>query len=224
MDAIILSAGIGSRTKLHYPKQFVRLGGLPLFIHAIKIIKKSKNIDKIILTVIPDKIEEFESILSVYDYEDVICVKGGETRQQSVYNALKYCTSDRVLIHEAARPFITSEFIDKMFLVKEYVVTSAKRISTTVFDGYSTSFPNRDLLWDIQLPQIFDKHVLIASHEIAKHMDKIYNDDTSLVFEQLGYEPYIVEGIEENFKITTPNDIKLMEMMYREFDYNNWRK
>ncbi|WP_027400235.1 IspD/TarI family cytidylyltransferase [Anaerovorax odorimutans] len=211
MDAIILAAGKGSRTELEYPKQFMSLGGKPLFIHSVEMLYGIEGINKIIIAVIPCMREIFQNILKQYNFENIICVDGGETRQQSVYNALKYCMEERVIIQAAARPFVTKEYLQELISMEgDAIVPYSEQIYSVIHkDGY---YLNRNDLVSIHLPQIFNTTVLKKAHELA--VGKNYIEDSELVFNELGIFPKLVKSIEGNFKITNPLDIKMAELIY----------
>lgn len=213
MDAILLAAGVGLRTRLNYPKQLMRLGGKPIIIHSLEVLKSTGKIDRIYVTVIQNTVCYFSRLIQKYGFEDVVCIPGGDTRQESVYNGLKHCTSERVVIHEAARPFITKEhLLDLISVDSDAVVPCIPATSTVLYkDGF---FLNRDKVLMVQLPQIYNTQILKKAHELGA--GKSYTDDSSLVYKELGIFPTIVDGLEENIKVTTPMDVKLAEVIYDE--------
>lgn len=211
MDAIVLAAGAGSRTKLGYPKQLLMIGGKPMLIHVLDLLKSIEEIDRIIVTVIPGMTDSFKTLLCEYNHSDVCCVPGGETRQESVYNALCICSSDRVLIHAASRPFVTKEHIlDLISVDSDVVIPCIPLITAAVHkDGF---FIDREKILCIQLPQVFKTDLLKKAHELGR--GKNYAEDSCLVFEELGIFPAIIKGLEQNIKITLPLDIKLAQAVY----------
>jgi 2-C-methyl-D-erythritol 4-phosphate cytidylyltransferase len=219
VDLIILSAGTGKRTKLNYPKQLMRLGGKPILIHIVEKFLQFNIIENIIITIPPDTEELFDLF---YKYNintsKIKCVTGGETRQKSVYNALEYCDSNKIMIHESARPFIDNNFINSIINTNELVVVPYIKFNPTMYytDGL---YLDREKVYNIQLPQLYDSVTLKLAHEFGKY--KNYTDDSSLVLKELGISPTFIEGYEENIKITTPLDIKLAEVIYEEFSNSN---
>lgn len=211
MDAIVLAAGIGSRSKLGYPKQLLMIGGKPMLIHVLDLLKSVDEIGRIIVTVIPEMIESFKIILCEYKHCDVCCIPGGKTRQESVYNALQICSSDRVLIHAASRPFVTKKHILNLISVdSDVVIPCVPLITAAIYkDGY---FLDREKVLCIQLPQVFKTEVLKKAHELGR--GKNYAEDSSLVFEQLGIFPTVIKGLEQNIKITLPLDSMLAGAIY----------
>ncbi len=143
--------------------------------------------------------------------EKIKIVKGGSTRQESVYNGLKAAQKcDFIAIHDAARPLISKETIKKAFeevKTKKAVIVAVRTIDTIkIVDSNNKiiSTPNRDTLWNVQTPQIFDFETIKAAHEELKGRN--YTDDGCLL-EALGNDVYIVEGEYTNFKITTKEDL-----------------
>jgi 2-C-methyl-D-erythritol 4-phosphate cytidylyltransferase len=216
MDLILLAAGVGKRTNLMYPKQFMRLGGIPILVRSLQLFMDIPEISNIIITVIPGTISEIENLISQYfkDTSKIIVIDGGSTRQESVYLALQHVNSNRVIIHEAARPFITKKSVIDLMAVNGDAIVPCVPIVPTVAskDKY---FLNRDKLVNIQLPQVFNTKILKEAHEKGK--GKNYSDDSSLVFEMCDVFPVLINGLEENIKITTKFDILLSEVLYEEF-------
>jgi 2-C-methyl-D-erythritol 4-phosphate cytidylyltransferase len=220
MDAIILSAGIGSRAKLNYPKQFMRLGGRPLLIHILDIFLSLKEIENIFITVPCDLLEEFSDLLEKYFFNNnkINIVLGGATRQESVYLALQYIKSDRVIIHESVRPFITKSHILDLMSHEDVSIVPCVPIIPTVYSKKG-SYIDRETIVNIQLPQIFNTEILQQAHYKAR--GKTYTDDSSLLFGEFLIRPALVKGLEENIKITTPLDVKIAEVIYEEFSNNH---
>lgn len=212
MDAIILAAGYGCRTNLHFPKQLMRLGGKPLIIHALDLFMNIQEIDNIIITVIPETINEIKEIINAYyDISKIKIVEGGSTRQESVRLALEHVKSKRVIIHESARPFINRRFVINLLSIEGDSIIPCVPVIPTIYNkkGY---YEDRDKLVDIQLPQIFNTELLKQAHMEA--IGKNYSDDSSLICDELCVYPILVKGLEENFKITSSIDIEIARCVY----------
>lgn len=226
VDVLFLAAGRGSRSKLDYPKQFSLIGGKPIMIHSLEIFESMPEINKIILVCIPELIHEFETFIKIYDITKAICIRGDTTRQLSVYSGLKYVTTNRILIHEAARPFITADFISKLILNSEESIVPVLDITSTVVNiDSSKKYPLRNSMKVVQLPQIFNTTQLYNAHDLAIKADKTnYTDDSSLMYDLSQNKINYISGIEENIKITTPLDMKIAEVIYDEISNNYWSK
>lgn len=161
-----------------------------------------------------------ESIIPVLhcffkDNKNVKILKGGKTRQESVYNALKVVSKpDFVLIHDAARPLIlTSDVIRLIEEVKNNnaVIMAVKTIDTIKKvdkSGKIISTVDRENLYNVQTPQAFKYSIILDAHE--KLTGQNFTDDAGML-EALNYNVYIMEGNYSNFKITTKDDLLRMK-------------
>ena len=223
-SVVIVSAGRGSRMKSDINKQFLKIGGKEVIAHTVERFYNNKNIGEIIIVVREDEKEFFqENIINKYGYKNLKIAFGGKERQDSVYNGLqevdKNCSI--VLIHDGARPFVTNEIIEKSIKCAQKYncaivgipVKDTIKIVNENNDVCNT--PNRNTLWSIQTPQVFDYSLIMKAHEKAKN-DKYYGTDDSMLMEYLGYNVKVVEGSYDNIKITTPEDLKVAEEILRE--------
>lgn len=145
---------------------------------------------------------------------DLKIVRGGASRQDSVFNALKSFSADErpdiVAIHDAARPLIKKEDIEKCIkkaLDTKAAIVAVKAVDTikkTDENGKIVETPDRNYLWAVQTPQIFDFDLIFDAHK--KLAGQNFSDDAGLV-EFLGNPVYVVEGSYSNIKITTQKDL-----------------
>ena len=223
-SVVIVSAGRGNRMKCDINKQFLKIGGKEVIAHTVERFYNNKNIGEIIIVVREDEKEFFqENIINKYGYKNLKIAFGGKERQDSVYNGLqevdKNCSI--VLIHDGARPFVTNEIIEQSIeCAQKYncaivgiPVKDTIKIVNENNDVCNT--PNRNTLWSIQTPQVFEYSLIMKAHEKAKD-DKYYGTDDSMLMEYLGYNVKVVEGSYDNIKITTPEDLKVAEEILRE--------
>jgi len=138
LDCVFLAAGLGKRMKRKLPKQLIRVGGKPIMIYPLETLVKSGLLNKIIITYPERFLDKYKEIISNYfiEKEIFVYVKGGKTRQESVYNAIQHVETDRVIIHEASRPFISIDLLKKVILYEEECVTPVIDIPFTVVAGY----------------------------------------------------------------------------------------
>jgi 2-C-methyl-D-erythritol 4-phosphate cytidylyltransferase len=204
-DVILLAAGIGLRAGLDYPKQFYLLGGKPIMIYSLELFESMEEVSRIIVA---SRDERINKHIDQYKISKAVVVEGGETRQESVKNALVYCQTDRVIIHEAVRPFITKEHVRELLSIDDTAVIPIESLNFTLYDTSSELFPSRDTVFNVQLPQVFDRRILSGAHFLA---DKTYTDDSSLLKDVFGISPAVIKGLEHNIKITTPLDFRLAE-------------
>lgn len=223
-SVIIVSAGKGSRMKVDINKQFLKLGDKEVVAHTIDKFYNNKNIGEIIVVIREEEKEFFEkNIINKYGYKNIKIAFGGKERQDSVYNGLKELEKncEIVLIHDGARPFVTNEIIEKSIKsAKEHKgavvgvpVKDTIKIVNENKDVCDT--PNRNTLWSIQTPQVFDYSLIMKAYEKSKK-DKYYGTDDSMLMEYLGYNVKVVEGSYNNIKITTPEDLKIAEEILKE--------
>jgi len=219
IEVIILAAGAAKRMEKNIPKQFLRIGGKPILIYVIEVLEKAGLFSKFILTTLPGYEDHYEDLIKTYNLKNIELVEGGETRQESCYFALKSVKSEKVLIHEAARPFITVEFINRIMGYDEVAVVPVLPIDFTVSVGdvYMTGMLQRDKLRNIQLPQLFNTEILRKAHEKAREDRFFATEDSTLIF-QLGEKVRFVEGLIENFKITDQHDLFLAQQIKKAKD------
>ena len=142
-------------------------------------------------------------------------MEGGSTRQQSVYNALKYVNNDFVLIHDGARPLITADIIEKTMLstIEKFAVSVMTKTTDTIKEvdknGQIIRTIDRTKLYNTQTPQGFKTSLIRSAHE--KLIDKNFTDDCSML-EELGIPVFIVEGSYTNIKITVKNDLDFAKL------------
>jgi 2-C-methyl-D-erythritol 4-phosphate cytidylyltransferase len=200
MEAILLAAGSGERMCSLVPKQFLLLNGSPMIDYSINVLTGIEEIEKI-----------FVVLPAGYTHRSNDKVKylvGGSTRQESVRIALQYITTDYVLIHEAARPFATREFVKKIVDTK-----SLFTLPYIMLDRYTTFDPTtfreipRRRTAAVQLPQLYRTSVIKDAHIKAMMGQRAYTDDATMVMEELRVTPTLVEGLEENIKVTYKGDL-----------------
>jgi len=211
VSAIIPAAGIGSR--FGEPKQFKILAGHTLFFHSLKIFLYSNFIKEIIL-VVPQHYTEiiYNDLKSISYKKRVKIISGGDHRQDSVKKGLNVSSesTNLVCIHDAARPFVTENMIERSILAcKKYdgSVVALPSVDTVKLsdNGQIKETLDRKRVWLAQTPQSFIKDKLIAAFE---HADKnnIIGTDESKLMEVMGFSIKLIEGDPTNFKITTRED------------------
>lgn len=217
MEAIVLAAGKGVRMHLDYPKQFMKIGGKPCFIYVLEALNSCPQIETVYVTCNKDYMDEYREYARMYDIRNTCFVEGGATRQESVYKALQHVKSDKVLIHEAARPLISVEFIEEIISHEdEDAVIPTVPLTFTVAQGddYMTGETDRSKLHNIQLPQMFTVSKLRAAHEAAIADGYTATEDGMLAF-HYGVKVRFVPGRDSNIKITTPFDIHIVEKLLK---------
>jgi 2-C-methyl-D-erythritol 4-phosphate cytidylyltransferase len=229
--AIITAAGKGTRLKSDISKQFLNIYGKPILAHSISAFQNSSNIKEIYIT-LPKNYLSFckREIIEKYNFSKVKkLIIGGNTRQESVYNALHALPSSCkiVSIHDGVRPLITTEEIDLLLksLIKlnnkdksiEGIIMAAPAYETVKKINEDKSIDKtiaRSLVCMAQTPQTFFFDRILDAYRKALQDNFIGTDDASLI-ERLGYKVMVVMGRHENIKITTAMDLFLAELIMR---------
>ncbi len=214
-SAIITAAGSGRR--FGEAKQFKKLHGKPLYQYSLDTFIKSRLFDEIILVIPNSNQEKVQKEIKRKYSSQVSLVIGGPDRQDSVKNAIQNSNPniDLVVIHDAARPFITTTLIEKCISACETsdgAIIAMQPHDTIKFskDNIVEKTIDRSNIWMAQTPQAFNKRKLLEAYRSSDFDDLIVTDESSLM-EKLGYKIMIVPGTGKNFKITTFDDWKRAE-------------
>ena len=209
-SAIITAAGSGRR--FGEAKQFKKLHGKPLYEYSLDIFIKSKLFDEVILVIPNNNQEKLQKEIKSKYGSQVNLVIGGPDRQDSVKNAIQNSNPkvDLVVIHDAARPFITKTLIEKCISACEKsdgAIIAMQPHDTIKFskDNIVEKTIDRSNIWMAQTPQAFNKQKILEAYSSREFDDLIITDESSLM-EKLGYKIMIVPGTGKNFKITTFDD------------------
>jgi 2-C-methyl-D-erythritol 4-phosphate cytidylyltransferase len=201
--AILLAGGAGKRMGSSTNKQFLLLDDRPILVHSLQVFEESRPVDGVYLVVNQRDLPLIqEEILEVYKFSKIVkLVIGGRLRQDSVRNGLEAIDEpcDIVVIHDAARPFVSPAFIEKSISLMEMfdaiipALPARDTIKIISKEGFVSKTLERDALWQIQTPQ-----------GLAK---KLMGYDDATFVEYLGKRVKVVEGSPYNIKITTPEDL-----------------
>lgn len=212
--AIILAAGAGTRMKARKSKLLLEINGITVIERTVRVFSRISEIDEIIIVCRESDLEAFEKVLSSYDIS--YCF-GGETRQQSVFNAVQTVDDASLLIiHDGARPLITEkEILDTIKIAEDkgsaaVGVPVKDTIKVVAKDNKIVDTPDRSTLISIRTPQIFSFGIYKNALALAQEQGADFTDDCALV-ENLGMPVYTVLGDYGNIKITTPEDIPMAE-------------
>ena len=211
VSAIIPAAGSGER--FGEEKQFKVLSGRPLFFHTLKLFLQSDYIDEIIVAVPSANVDPtHRDVLSMSAGKPVKVVAGGTRRQDSVKNGIDVSDSDSTLvcIHDAARPFVTEDLIQRSISACEFAdgaVVGVPSKDTVKFseNGLVKETLDREKIWLAQTPQCFHKNKLLQALYYAE-TENLTGTDESALMEAMGFSIKLVEGDSNNFKITTKDD------------------
>lgn len=190
-------------------------------IFSLERLVNHSGLSRVIITSAKDNLYAITELLEDYHLSShCIVVEGGSTRQESVVEGLKHVTSERVLIHEGARPLIDNELIDRVLAADADCAVPTIQIPFTVAVGESTmeNELDRAQLHNVQLPQVFNTEVIRKAHERAIENGEAATEDSVLVH-RMGNEVLFVKGSQKNIKITYPEDLVIAETLI--FGENN---
>jgi 2-C-methyl-D-erythritol 4-phosphate cytidylyltransferase len=230
ITAILPAAGLGTRMGGEMPKQFLELDGMPVLIFTLHRLAACPAITEFIIST---RAEEVDSITARVAKENlgrpVRVVRGGDTRQDSVANALAVASAeaDLILIHDAVRPLVTCDQIDRV--IAEAIscdvailgvpamdtVKEVKRASLPADVALVTATIPRERVVLAQTPQVFRTSLLLEAFAKARQDGVSASDEAGLI-ERMGRDVHVVPGSERNLKITRPGDMQLAEFYLRE--------
>ncbi|WP_296135395.1 2-C-methyl-D-erythritol 4-phosphate cytidylyltransferase [uncultured Eubacterium sp.] len=216
--AVILAAGNGTRMKTKDSKLLLKINGKTVLERSVNAFLNISDVDEVIVVAREKDIPAFSDILTD---ERVSFVVGGDTRQQSVMNAVDVIDDcELIIIHDGARPLIKSEDIEntiraakenKAAAVGVFVKDTVKVVDK---NGFVVSTPDRSTLFAVQTPQIFDFELYKNAAQNAREKGFDFTDDCQLV-ESFNQKVKTVVGSYSNIKITTPDDIVLAENLLK---------
>jgi len=220
---ILPAAGTGSRLNLGYNKLFHRIAKRTVIEHTVAWFLNDDKCNQIIIVV--NERDQADMCDLFHSYPRIEIVLGGDTRQESIYNALAYVREHVVLVHDGARPFVNDEIIDACYeaasagfgavttvplkdTIKQRNMSKENVIEKTL---------SRAELVAVQTPQAFPFAVLQKANELAKNAHTLADatDDASLVEKYTELEIKIVEGSHRNIKFTTEEDIAYFDFLMK---------
>lgn len=210
VNAIIPAGGTSSRFG-NKNKLLEKINNKEVIKYTVEAFEKS-NVDKIIICANIAIMDELKEILK--DCKKGQIIEGGATRQESVFNGLRADECDYVLIHDAARPMISTDLINlaiEEVISKKALTVATKTIDTIkeVQDGKIIRTIDRSKLYNTQTPQAFQYDLIKDAH--VKLFGQSFTDDAGML-EELGQTVYILNGSYKNIKITTQNDIDIAKV------------
>lgn len=212
---IIPAGGAGRRLGGTTPKQFLKIGAYPIIAITVRAFDRLPRVGEIIVVVPPGQAARTRRILDAAGCRKVTAlVEGGKERQDSVRIGLARITGEPavVLVHDAVRPFVSRTVVEAV--IRDAARYGAAVVGVRVKDtiktegegGFYRETLPRHLLWAVQTPQGFDRHLIEKAHARALREGFIGTDDAMLV-ERMGLPVRIVEGEYGNVKITTREDL-----------------
>ncbi len=226
--AIVPAAGLGKRFGSSVKKPFAKVADTPLLIYTLKRLHEAKSITEIIPVLRQEDMKRGLELIESHNLNKIKQIApGGKERQDSVHSALRLIkvgsTRSRedglILIHDGVRPLVSTELIER--LLQEIkgvdgvapglsVKETLKEINTK---GFVLSTVKREKLWAIQTPQVFPFTVIKKAYDKA-YTDGFYATDDAALVERIGGRVKIIRGDPLNIKVTTPEDMDMIEHLF----------
>jgi 2-C-methyl-D-erythritol 4-phosphate cytidylyltransferase len=244
---ILLAGGSGKRMNSDRPKQFLEIAGRPLIRYSLDALQKSEIVDECILVAAAGDIPYMkEYILQPGNFTKVRAIaEGGRERFESVLNGVlmfeklhdyKEEPERIVMVHDGARPYLTEDILERCFSkASEYAacvaaVPSKDTVTIADEDGFEAETPERKYVWNVQTPQAFKADVICSAfHKMADELKREnglerlsrITDDASVVKYYTGTKICIVRGDYKNMKVTTQDDLPVMEKFLKDMKDNS---
>ncbi|MBI5664130.1 MAG: 2-C-methyl-D-erythritol 4-phosphate cytidylyltransferase [Nitrospirae bacterium] len=225
--AIVPSAGLGKRFDPSRRKTFVGINGVPLLIHTLRRLHSEVSISEIIPVIRQEDTGRFNEMVKEYHLDKIKRVApGGPERQDSIYNALRLiekdgvdiCRGSYVLIHDGVRPFVPEGMVDKLMEGIKDVdgVIPGVPVKDTIKEidggGIVVSTLDREKVRAVQTPQFFSFTAIKMAYDKA-YEEGFYATDDAALMERTGGRVRIITGSPFNIKVTTPEDLKMVEYL-----------
>ncbi len=218
--AIVLAGGSGSRMNSDIPKQYIEIEGKPILAYSLIIMEQNPIIDEIILVTRKEDVDYCRrEIVNKFNINKVTnIVPGGAERFLSVYEGVKASAGNYLWIHDGARPCLSDELLVRLGRdVEEYGATitavPSKDTVKVIKNGFVVNTPNREDIWMIQTPQVFEaKSIKEAYVNMFSSPSEQNITDDAMIMENYGSKKvHITMGEYTNIKVTTPDDILSVE-------------
>jgi 2-C-methyl-D-erythritol 4-phosphate cytidylyltransferase len=222
LSAIIVAGGNSQR--MGFDKLFAVIAGEPVIAHAIRAFERAKSVTEIVVVTREQRYDEVRKITSGAGFKKIrAIVSGGERRQDSVRAGLDRIDRDAqyVAVHDAARPLITPDQIERAFAqcrvhaaaaLAQPVNDTLKRVDADLLVVGSV---DRHQLYAMQTPQIFDRRVIEDAYRDVYAKNLLVTDEVSAV-ERLRYKVALVFNDDFNFKLTYPRDLQVADFILRD--------
>ena len=234
--AIILAGGIGSRLGAPMPKQFMPIGNRTVIEYSVDTFNSHTAIDEVAIVIHPDWRKKLQEIVNRNKWSKLgKIIDGGSERYMSSINAIMayidYPDDTNILLHDAARPMVSNEIIDRVVDELKYheAVGVAVPSTDTIWEvhpdieadhvgRFVARIPERRLMWQAQTPQVFRLPLLRDAYQRALQDPQFHaTDDCGVVRQYMpGTKIAVVEGEERNRKITTQLDISELEKLLKD--------
>ncbi|MDQ3856586.1 MAG: 2-C-methyl-D-erythritol 4-phosphate cytidylyltransferase [Chloroflexota bacterium] len=217
--AVIVAAGTSTRMR-GTDKLWADVAGEPLIARTLHTFQSCTDIGGIAVVTSRDGLAPVTRLIRRAGIDKVSAVcEGGSSRQESVLNGLvKLGECELVAVHDCARPLVTQTLIQHGLEVARargaaLCAVPAKNTIKVVEAGRVIDTPRREQLWEAQTPQVFRYRELLRAHVAAAQAGRIFTDDASLM-EAAGHAVWVYEGSYRNLKVTTPEDLLVVQALW----------
>lgn len=230
VTAILPAAGLGTRMGADTPKQFLSLDGVPVLLFTLRRLAACPEIAEFIIATRAEDVDSVSASVIAENLGRKVCVvRGGDSRQDSVANAVAKVPAETnlILVHDAVRPLVTCDQIERVIREADAcgaailgipamdTVKEVKRASLPTDVALITATIPRERVVLAQTPQVFHASLLLEAFARAGQDGVKASDEAGLV-ERLGCDVHVVVGSERNLKITRPGDMELAEFFLRQ--------
>jgi 2-C-methyl-D-erythritol 4-phosphate cytidylyltransferase len=222
LTAIIVAAGDSRR--MGFDKLFAAIAGKPVIAHTISAFERANSVNGIIVVAREDRHDEIKTMAGDENFKKVrSIIPGGKYRQDSVRAGLEHLDSATrwVAVHDAARPLVTPEQIERVFqqCANHAAAALAEPVNDTLKRGDSnllvSTSVDRDQLYAMQTPQVFERQLIEEAYRAVYAENISVTDEVSAV-ERLGREVALVLNDDFNFKVTYPRDLPVAEFILKQ--------
>ncbi len=230
--AIIAAGGIGSRMgNQEKPKQYITLRDKPIIAHTVEKFFVNRRFERVLILVPDQWVSHTKGIMKKYlpENDKVVVLKGGETRNETIMNAVRYIeetdglNDDTIIVtHDAVRPFVSARIIDEnidaaiKYGATDTVVPATDTIVESLNGETISSIPDRSKLYQGQTPQAFKAKLLKELYYSLTEDEKNILTDACKIFSMKGHPVHMITGEVHNIKITYPYDLRVAKSLLDE--------
>lgn len=229
---VVLAGGVGNRMgNVGKPKQYLLIGDKPILIHTLEKFYMQSDFEKVLVLCPPEWLSHTRNLIKKYiqDTERVIVLKGGETRNETIMNAISYIESEGkldeetiIVTHDSVRPFVTQRILEENIrYAREYgacdtAVAATDTIVCSDDNVVISDIPERRRMYQGQTPQTFKALKLKNLYQSLSPEEKAVLTDAAKIYVMKGEKVHIVDGEVFNIKITYPYDLRVAEALLGE--------
>ncbi len=226
---VVLAGGVGARMgNVEKPKQFMEVAGKPILVLVLEKFAVHPGFDQVLVLSPKQWIRYTEDLIQKYipQKDRVIVLEGGDTRNETIMNAISYLDREELLdeetvivTHDSVRPFVTHRILEeniqaaKEFGACDTVIPATDTIVQSVSHNIISDIPDRSIMYQGQTPQSFKAKKLKKVYESLTAQEKEILTDACKIFVIKGEEVRLVQGEVSNIKITYPYDLKVAESL-----------